>query len=254
MITKIDSLNLISSVTPTISVPKTNVNIEVFSNNKESNTDEVSISNKSDNSPEKKGNNKKNWLIGTGIAFGVIGIGIAAACILKKSPNFLVKKNAQTVLATTGKSSGAVNTFPNIIKNKNGIELRADNSFYKGQYYIHNSKGEYGGNCILSHGLDDIGIMGKEILPDSWVVNGEIKPFLEIGELFIEKHGNNYGRKTMQALYELSLKLGYGGRLSLSQLDTANGFYTKVGFSNDGNIFRFFTPSAESLAKLYKKV
>ena len=98
--TKVDSL---------ISMPKTKLtsleakpiaseNIKFFENNKnENNVDKLNISNKNlDVNPEKKGNNKKKWLIGAGIALGIVAVGVTA---------YLFKQHLSKLKPVTSKST-----------------------------------------------------------------------------------------------------------------------------------------------------
>ena len=207
---------------------------------------------------KEKTDNKK-YLLGFGIALGVAALGIAAACIIKKLPNFLSKKNItkncndnlsaelEAALQNTEEKCKLPNNFPHTITNKNGIKLiNVDDS-----YLIYDTNGKEIGSCSLDDGKSLLVTEMLDGAPDSWIVNGKLKPFLEVSSIFIHSKKGD-GRKTMQAIYELSTKLGYEGRIHVEQLDEANGFYTKLGFTNDGEMSRFFTPTKESLAKLYK--
>ena len=85
---KVDSLNIVSNIKllPVVSKPEINNNIEVFTNNNtKANIDEVSFPNINSNiNPEEKTDNKRKWLIATGVILGAIGL---ATAILKKSLN-----------------------------------------------------------------------------------------------------------------------------------------------------------------------
>ena len=92
MAPKVDSLNIVSNTKPlsVVSELKNNSNIEVFENKKaEANIDEVSFSNANSNSElEEKADNRKKWLIGAGIAFGIITAGVAAYLLKHSLNNF----------------------------------------------------------------------------------------------------------------------------------------------------------------------
>ena len=102
MAPKVDSLDIVSNTKPlsVVSKPENNSNVEVFENkNTKANIDEIDLSNPNNNKQiEEKSDNKKKWLIGTGIALGTLAIGIATACIMKKVPEFIAKKNAKIAL------------------------------------------------------------------------------------------------------------------------------------------------------------
>ena len=71
----------------------------------------------------------------------------------------------------------------------------------------------------------------KTTYPSNWFVGGKMLPYLDIsGISTIGNQGKGLGRLAMQELYKLSLKLGYGGRISVESLDEAKGFYSKLGF------------------------
>lgn len=91
MTAKVNSLNIISSTKLLSSENKSieNGNIKVFTtNNIKDNIDEVTLSTQNNNQVKEKSDNKKNWLIGTGIALGIFAI----ACVTKKT-NILNKTN-----------------------------------------------------------------------------------------------------------------------------------------------------------------
>ena len=140
--------------------------------------------------------------------------------------------------------------FPERI-NKNGIELVKNNN---GEYDIYDENGSNVGYCVITDGKSVDVVEHLDSEPKTWSdENGNLKPYLEIGSIFIsDNQGKGVGRKTIQTLYELSNELGYEGRIHLEQFEEANGFYTKLGFLNDGKQSRFFDPTPESLDKLYK--
>ena len=87
MAPKVDSLNIVSNTKPlsVVSKPENNSNIKVFSNNEaKANVDEVELSSQNNNRIEEKSDNKKKWLIGAGIVFGTVAIGIAGYLLFKK--------------------------------------------------------------------------------------------------------------------------------------------------------------------------
>ena len=102
MVPKVDSLNIVSNTKPlsVVSKPEINSKIEVFENkNTKANIDEIDLCNQnSNNQIEEKSDNKKKWLIGAGIALGALAIGITTACVMKKVPEFIAKKNAKIAL------------------------------------------------------------------------------------------------------------------------------------------------------------
>ena len=91
MAPKVDSLNIVSSAKPLSleNKPVDNSKIEVFATDSiKANIDEVNISNQNNNSQvEEKSDNKKKWLIGAGIAVGVVLTGI----LIKYAPKFIDK-------------------------------------------------------------------------------------------------------------------------------------------------------------------
>jgi len=99
---KVDSLNIVSNTKPlsVVSKPEINSEIEVFENKKTiANIDEIDLSNQNNNKQiEEKSDNKKKWLISAGIALGALAIGITTACVMKKVPEFIAKKNAKIAL------------------------------------------------------------------------------------------------------------------------------------------------------------
>ena len=95
MTAKVKSLNTISSTKLLSSENKSieNGNIKVFTtNNIKDNIDEVTLSTQNNNQVKEKSDNKKNWLIGTGIALGIFAI----ACVTKKT-NILNKIHSSSL-------------------------------------------------------------------------------------------------------------------------------------------------------------
>lgn len=91
------------------------------------------------------------------------------------------------------------------------------------------------GEVCYSQGPDPIKLMYPEDLkatyPQSWFEDGKILPYLDISEIgTLGNQGRGYGRLAIQELYKLSVKMGFGGRMSLESLETAKGFYSKLGF------------------------
>ena len=105
MASKVDSLNIVSNTKPlsVVSKPENNSNIEVFSNNDtKANIDEVAISTANTNiEPKEKNDNRKKWLIGAGIALGIVAVGVTAYFLCRsgktsKATNILDKSKELT--------------------------------------------------------------------------------------------------------------------------------------------------------------
>ena len=92
MAPKVDSLSLAFNTKVTRLISKTDINrhIELFENNNaKSNVDEFSIYSRiSETNLEKKADNRKKWLIGAGIAFGIITAGVVAYLLKHSLNNF----------------------------------------------------------------------------------------------------------------------------------------------------------------------
>ena len=208
MINKIHSASSISDnkVMPIVSKTEAKADAALFaSNNGRANVDEIRISNKnSDVISEEKSNKRKKWLIGAGIALGVLAVGIAAAYLVKRTPGFLsggntkIKlgelENAVGTVANTGESTAStvalsfdeafaeVSSFPQRIINKNGIELR---NMGGGQYFIYDSAGKRVGDCTLEDGISGMVTRFLDGTPQSWIEGIEMKPFLEIDSILV---------------------------------------------------------------------
>ncbi len=101
----------------------------------------------------------------------------------------------------------------------------------------------------------------SQIYPDSWFIGDteQLKPVLEIdGFGTIENQGHGYGRAGLQRAYEMSLEKGCDGRVEVHATWGAGKFYEHCGFSgrngeNNGQPgIKYFEPTEENVATLYK--
>ncbi len=101
----------------------------------------------------------------------------------------------------------------------------------------------------------------SQIYPDSWFIGDteQLKPVLEIdGFGTIENHGKGYGRAGLQRAYEMSLEKGCDGRVEVHATWGAGSFYEHCGFvgkngeKNGQPGIKYFEPTEENVAVLYK--
>lgn len=101
----------------------------------------------------------------------------------------------------------------------------------------------------------------SQIYPDSWFIGDteQLKPVLEIdGFGTIENQGHGYGRAGLQRAYEMSLEKGCDGRVEVHATWGAGKFYEHCGFvgkngeKNGQPGIKYFEPTEENIAALYK--
>lgn len=101
----------------------------------------------------------------------------------------------------------------------------------------------------------------SQIYPDSWFIGDteQLKPVLEIdGFGTIENQGHGYGRAGLQRAYEMSLEKGCDGRVEVHATWGAGKFYEHCGFvgkngeKNGQPGIKYFEPTEENVAVLYK--
>jgi len=96
----------------------------------------------------------------------------------------------------------------------------------------------------------------EQIYPDSWFMDEkseQLKPVLEIsGFATADNAGLGYGRAGLQRAYEMSLQQGCEGRVTVPSTWGAGPFYEHCGFSDGLHGIKYFEPTEENIAALYK--
>lgn len=101
----------------------------------------------------------------------------------------------------------------------------------------------------------------NQIYPDSWFIGDteQLKPVLEIdGFGTVGNQGGGYGRAGLQRAYEMSLEKGCDGRVEVHATWEAGSFYEHCGFvgkngeKNGQPGIKYFEPTEENIAALYK--
>lgn len=243
---KINSLNLVSNtkVTPLITKPEVNGNIELFENNYNKNkVDELNISNKNSEADfgEKK-DNKKKWLIAAGIALGTIALGVAGYYLFKNAKGIKKLESLKKVEINKGnladkafKSSGTISvnnaldkeistvTKPDFIKSKFAIKHKFISFHHKDAFVTLTER------TALDTAVD---IETLRKLPGYANDKGEVLPYLFIEGLKVHEKGKGNGRKVLSEIIQLA-KEKYGGRLLLKPENrdcNPSIFYYKSGF------------------------
>ena len=117
--TKVDSTNIVLETKPPLLQAQTTENnkIEVFSTDCiKANIDEVNFSGKTNVSPENKTDDKKKWLIKTGITLGVITLTVAGAIVFKKRMPKIANKYLNHIKNDKNFKSFITNLDPQTVK------------------------------------------------------------------------------------------------------------------------------------------
>ena len=120
-----------------------------------------------------------------------------------------------------------------------------------------NAKDEIVGSVKLSVAPDEIQSLciPAGSYPASWFDEaGALKPFLEIEQMNTLGHqGEGYGRKIIQAIHNLSKRLGFEGRVSAESAEYAKTFYSKCGFDIPPSTKEYYDELYKSCLKISKE-
>lgn len=120
-----------------------------------------------------------------------------------------------------------------------------------------NAKNEVVGSVRLSIAPDEIQSLCTPAgsYPANWFDEaGTLKPFLEIEQMnTLGRQGEGYGRKIIQAIHNLSKRLGFEGRVSAESAEYAKTFYSKCGFDIPPSIKQHYDELYESCLKIAKE-
>lgn len=173
MAPNVDGLNIVSNAKPLLLENKTvdNDKIEMFATDSiKVNIDEIELSSQNNsNQVEEKSDNKKKWLIGTGIALGTLAIGVAGYLLLKKVqvPKYELSSELSTRLKNKpmGKQifDDQFNEFFRLRRQKIEHEVSSlinEGDLLHGSYYNTETTRSIFKNGIMS---GEIGLKGKHI-------------------------------------------------------------------------------------------